>query len=143
MTTLQQAIDAIQDDLGALTGIRGAPDEPPEKITVFPFIVVYASSGEWRSDVPGNKIGLHVITIEIHVARKDLPRDVEKAMAYSESIPNAMLKAVATVGGDKFASTISTFSRITYTFGPMDWGDLKTLGFRFRLEGVKMQSAIS
>jgi hypothetical protein len=143
MATLQQAIDAIQADLGALDGIRGAPDEAPESINVFPFVVCYPSSGEWRSDIPGAKIGLHTITVELHVARKDLPRDIQKAMAYSESIPNALLKAVATTAGDRFAGTIATFDRITYTFGPLGWGGMETFGFRFQISGVKMQSDIS
>lgn len=143
MATLQQVIDAIQDDLGALTGIREAPDEAPENMNVFPFVVVYPSSGEWRSDIPGNKIGLHTLTVELHVARKDLPRDIQKAMAYSESIPNTLLKAVASTSGDLFASTISTFDRITYTFGPLGWAGVDTLGFRFQVIGVKMQSAIT
>jgi len=143
MATLQQVIDAIQDDLGALTGIREAPDEAPESMNLFPFVVVYPSSGEWRSDTPGGKIGLHTLTVELHVARKDLPRDIQKAMAYSESIPNVLLKTVATVGGDLFDGTIQTFDRITYTFGPLGWAGVDTLGFRFQIVGVKMQSNIT
>ena len=143
MATLQQAIDEIAADLGALTGIRGAPDEAPEQISVFPFLVTYASSGEWESDVPGNKRGLHTITVELHVARKDLPRDIAGAMAYSDSIPNALLKAIATTAGDRFNNTIQTFNRVTYTFGTLGWAGVDTIGFRFRIEGVKMQSAIT
>jgi len=112
-------------------------------MNVFPFIVTHPGTGEWSSDVPGNKIGLHTITVELHVARKDLPRDIQKAMAYSESIPNALLKAVATVSGDKFDNTISTFDRITYTFGPLGWAGVDTIGFRFQIVGVKMQSNIT
>lgn len=143
MATLQQVIDQIQADLGALTGIRGSPDEAPEQINQFPFIVCYPISGEWRSDIPGAKIGLHTIGVALHIARKDLPRDIQKAMAYSESIPNALLKVVATTDGDRFNSTIETFDRITYTFGSIGYGGTETVGFVFQILGVKMQSNIT
>lgn len=143
MATLQQVIDEIQADLGALTGIRGAPDEAPEQINKFPFIVCYPLSGEWHSDIPGAKIGLHTIAIALHVARKDMPRDIQKAMAYAESIPNALLKVVATQSGDRFNNKIETFDRITYTFGSIGYGGTDTIGFVFQIQGVKMQSNIT
>jgi hypothetical protein len=143
MATLQQAIAAIQADVRALTGIEAAPDYAPEQVNGFPFSVVYPTSGEFISDIPGSLKGLHTITIELHIARKDLPRDIAKAMVYVESIPNVLLKTIATPSGDRFGGTISTFARITYEFGPLDWGATQTIGFRFRLEGVKIQKDIT
>lgn len=143
MATLDDAISEIQADIRALEGIRAAPDYAPEQLNVFPFCVVYPGSGEFVSDVPGGMRGLHSITIELHVARKDLPRDIAKAMPYVESIPNALLKTIATQGGDRFGGTISTFARITYEFGPLDWGGTQTIGWRFRIEGVKIQGNIT
>jgi hypothetical protein len=143
MATLQQAIAAIQADIRALTGIVAAPDYAPEQVNAFPFCIVYPTSGDFVSDIPGSLVGLHTITIELHIARKDLPRDIAQAMVYVESIPNVLLKTIATQGGDRFGGTISTFERITYDFGPLDWGGTQTVGFRFRLVGVKMQKDIT
>ncbi len=143
MATLDDAIGEIQADIRALDGIRAAPDYAPEQMNAFPFSVVYPGSGEFTSDVPGGMKGLHSITIELHVARKDLPRDIAKAMPFVQSIPNALLKAVATQGGDRFGGTIDTFGRITYEFGPLDWGATQTIGWRFRMEGVKIKGDIT
>ena len=142
MATVQEAIDQIAADLRALTGIRGAPDEPPEQMAVYPFIVCYTRSGSWEIAPVGVRKGLHNIAVELHVARKDLARDVQGAMAYSDSVPNALLKALTT-SGDRFASTISTFQRISYTFGPMEWAGQATIGFRWTLEGVKIENEIT
>lgn len=143
MATLDDAISEIQADIRAITGIRAAPDYAPEQMNVFPFSVVYPGSGEFISDVPGVMRGLHSITIELHIGRKDLPRDIQSAMPYVQSIPNKLLKAIATTAGDRFGSTIDTFSRITYEFGPLDWGATQTIGWRFHIEGVKIKNDIT
>ena len=143
MATLQQAIDAIQDLMGALTGMRSAPDEPPEDMSVFPFCVAYASDGTWGGfGGAGGKKGLHTIIVEVHIQRSDLPRDVAAAMAYSESVANAL------IGDPTLAGTVDTIvGDITYTFGGLGWaqapGSLpNTIGWRFQLV-VKQQSAIT
>ena len=139
MATLQAIIDEIQDQVGAISGIRGAPDEPPDSINAFPFAVCFVDTGEYLIGPPQVMTGLHTIIVELHVARKDLERDVQRAMVYAKSIPNAIFAAHA-------ASTFTAFqtlTTITYEFGPLDWGDLQTIGFRFRLEGVKSQDAIT
>lgn len=143
MATLDEFIQALQDDLGAITGIRKAPDYPPENLNVFPFIVVYPGKGVWESDVPGNKRWLGSVIVELHIARVDLPRDVESALSYHESIPNALLKPVATVDGDRFASTIATFGTIDEYFGALNWANTDTIGYRWTINGIKMQSTIT
>lgn len=134
---LTDVIANIQDTLGVLTGIRGAPDAPPEQINVFPFIVVYPTGGEWIFGTAGEKKGLHDVVIELHVARKDLPRDVVTALGYAESIPNAIMK------DPTFGGYASTFGSIDYDFGPLGWGGMETIGFKFTIRRLKMMSAIT
>lgn len=143
MATLDDFIKALQDDLAAISGVRAAPDYPPENMNVFPFIVVYPGKGVWSSDVPGNKRWLGSVVVELHIARKDLPRDVKAALVYHESVPNALLKPVATSGGDRFASTIATFGTIDEMFGALNWANTDTIGWRWTINGIKMQSVIS
>jgi len=139
MATLQSAIDEIQTEVRALSGIRSAPDEPPDQMGAYPFAVAYAGKGVWSSQTPETKVGLHDIVIELHVARKDLARDVTSAMSYSDSIPNAIMLALK----DGTFSAIETFADIAYEFVGMGWGGVDTLGFRFTVRAVKMSSAIS
>lgn len=140
MASLQDAIDAVQDIMGALTGIKAAPDEPLEQFSQFPFAVCYADHGEWDFGPAGDRKGLHTLVLELHVARKDLPRDIAAAMAYSDIIPNALLK------DPTLAGTVSTIvGPLVYTFGPMGYGNAdkpNTLGFRFMIT-VKMQATIT
>lgn len=134
---LQSAIDAIQDIMLTISAIREAPDEPPEAINVYPFAVCFAGSGEWHQEPAGMKKGLHTITLQVHWARKDLPRDIQKAMALVETIPNEIMD------DPTLATTVDTIiDPITYTFGALSWGGVDTIGFDFKIR-VKIQSAIT
>ena len=137
MADLQHAIAYVQDLMEQIEGIRAHPDYPPEQLNVFPFAVAYSGGGLWEFGPGGTRKGLHTIVLEIHVARKDLPRDTQAAMAFSDTVPNVLL-ANPTLGGN-----VSTFGQIRYTFGPLGWGGEVTYGFRFFIENVKMETAIT
>lgn len=140
MATLQQAIDQIQDLVGALTDIRAAPDEPPERMNAYPFAVCFAGDGAYHLGPPDLMTGLHNIILELHVARKNLPRDISTAMGFAKSIPNAIFAGF--VAGSLPA--ISTFEQISYVFGTLPtWPDTPTVGFRFTIENVKTQDEVT
>jgi hypothetical protein len=135
MATIQDAITAIQGVVGGVSGIRAAPDYPPEDLSLYPFAVAFARSGSFEAAPVGSGKGLHTIVVEVHVGRSDLARDIKAAMPYGDSVPLALL-ADTTVGG-----VVSTFARVRYEFGPMAYGGLATIGWRFFVEGVKIQVA--
>jgi len=141
MATLQQIIDDIQDATAAVsTNIRAAPDEPPDQMSAYPFVVAFASSGEY-SWLPGPVMkGLHNIAVQLHVSHQDQARDVAVAMVYAKAIPNAIFAALVS---DLLAGTCDTFTTISYTFGGMEYGGVPTLGFQFLVEGVKTKDAVS
>lgn len=140
MATLQQAIDQIQDIIGAMSDIRAAPDEPPERMNRYPFAVCYAGDGVYALAPPDTMTGLHNIILELHVARKNLPRDVSTAMGFAKSIPNAIFKGWT----DGNISAIQTFEQISYAFGVLEtWPDIPTVGFRFTIENVKTQDEVT
>ena len=138
MATLQDAIEHIAHVIGGIDGIRSAPAYPEEQLNVFPFAVVYPGEGE-ASISAGVRLNLDTIIVELHVARKDLPRDVEKALPYVDSIPNEILDEVHTYWG----RTIDTIESITWTFGALNWGGQETLGFRFTINGIKRRVNIT
>lgn len=138
MATLQQVIDQIQAAVGAISGIRAAPDEPPENMSVFPFAIAYSQTGFYEQK-QGRMLGSHSIAVELHVARKDLARDVQKAMSYAKSVPNAIY-AAQEAGS---VTSASYLGRVTYVFGPMAWGEVDTLGFRFVVEEVRTDDLIT
>jgi len=90
---------------------------------MFPFVVTYPQSGTISREslwLNGN----HSLVTEIHVARVDLPRDV------AEVIPYLRLLTTALWDDPNLDGTIVNFPFITYTFGPLKWGDIDTIGFR-------------
>lgn len=141
MSVIQDAIDQLQTEIRAISGIRAAPDEPPEAISVYPYVVGYVRDGTWESEFGAQIMkGLHNIVLELHVARgSDLTRAVVEAMGYSNSIPNAIFDAFR----DLRLTTIDAFTTIAYTFGPMSWNGIDTFGFRFVINSVKMRETIT
>lgn len=139
-SALYDAIKQVQKYVGAHAGIKKAPANPPQDLSDFPFSLCYAQSGAWESKFAGDKSGLHNLVLEIHVADK-LPGAFEEVMKYSDSIPNLLYSKF--LNDNHWNNTIATFQRITYTFGKLDWGTAPTVGFRFVVEGVLLQSTIT
>lgn len=140
MASLETVITQVQAYLAGVSGIRKAPSKPPDQINLFPFAVTYPFTGRWTMAPAGSKTGLHDLVIELHVARKDLPRDYALAIAFAESIPNELFLRLK--DDSKWNGTIDTFGDVTYEFLPMTYGGVETLGWRFTVENVKIQSNV-
>lgn len=139
MATLQDAIDQIVTAVRGIAGIRHSPDEPTDVIAVYPAVQTFSKSGSYKHAPIGVMTGLHDVTVELHIARNDLPRDVAAAMVYAKSIPNAILKAhkAGTL------TAVEEIGGIEYEFGPMTWAGTDTIGFRFTIHDVKTQDTIA
>lgn len=128
MTTVLGAVQAIQDVAITVTGIKQAPDYPPEQINEFPFALCYPGSGSFGDGPAGSRLGLHTIILEIHTARGQLPYAVAAVIGYGDAVTAALLsdrtlaRAVDCINGP-----------ITYTFGPLGWGGQDTIGWRFSI----------
>ena len=116
MATIQDVVMQVQDAMGALPGIKAAPDYVPEDEKPFPFIIAYESAGTWTinavgqtSTTYGEKKWVGDIRIELHVARKDMPRDVQQVAFYSDKVPNAILRELIL---DRLGSTVDGYARI-------------------------------
>lgn len=138
MATLQDAIAEIMGVISGVPGIRKAPELPPESLSVFPYAVGYPGTGELANEPPDMMTGLHDVVVEVHVARKDLPVDAAQVLPYADSIPAALCAALR----DAAFTTIQTWRTITYSFGGMSYNGIATLGYRFHIEGVKIQASL-
>jgi hypothetical protein len=143
MATLQDAIDEIQARIALLDGIRIAPSFAPDQIGAFPAAIAFPRRGTWTLNDATWKTGLHTIVLEVHIARHDMARDIQAAMAYSDTVPNAIMQGL--IGN--IYTAITAFGPISYEFGPMAWGMgndiLNTIGWRFFIENIKLQSAVT
>jgi len=135
---LKDAVQEVVNMLREVDGLRRVPDEPPENNDQFPFVIVYPGDGRYKGGPPGLVTGLHNIVIELHIARKDLPRDFSSAMVLFDRIP---FKLFANLKAKKF-STIRTFSDIEYEFGPLNYAGIDTLGPTYTMTEVKIQTTL-
>ncbi len=140
MALLKNAVAEIVDELQTIGAIRLVPDEPIENNNEqFPFAVVYPLTGLF---IPGPATlmkGLHSINIELHVARKDLPRDYVQVMNLIDEIPYQIMK----LRKDGLLTNLETFGAITYIFGPLSWAGVDTLGVTYTIEEVKVEREIT
>ncbi len=142
MATLQDIIDQIQDVTGGLTGVRSAPDKPPDNAAAWPVVVAYASSGQWRGgDPPQLMTGIHNITVQMHVPRKDLARDTALLMAYAKSLPNAIYKAWLVSGT---LPALASIREINYRLrDDLMIGETQTLCLEWLVAGVRTQDIVT
>ena len=139
MALVKNAIAEIIDELQTISGIRRVPDAPPEKNEDFPFAVVYPLSGSFVGGPATLMKGLHGINIELHVARKDLPQDFSQVMDLIDEIPWQLMK----LRNDGGYSHLATFGAITYTFGPLAWAGVETLGVTYTINETKIEREIT
>lgn len=135
---LKDAISDIIGEIREISDIRKVPDEPPENNNQFPFVVVFPGLGNYNSGPPGVVTGLHNIRIELHVMRRDLPRDYEKVMDIFDQIPDKLYTTLK----DSGFSNLQTFGNIEYVFDVLNYGGVETLGVVYTITGVKIQTIL-
>ena len=139
MANIDDAILEIVRELRNVRDLRRVPDAPPENNDQFPFAVVYPASGRFQKESAGWMIGLHNINIELHVVRKDLPRDFTNLITLYDIIPNQLESGLE---NSRF-SAISTWENIVYVFGALNWAGVDTLGVTFTMNNVKLLDTVT
>lgn len=122
-------IDYVQAQMKEVEGIRAAPKRPPDKISLYPFTTCFPGTGDILIGNPaGNRRDIHTLILEVHVARKDLPADINRVLPLVDRIGDK-LKDDPTLGGN--VETI--VGSITYVFGPLGWFGQETIGWQFQV----------
>lgn len=125
-----RAVLKVQALAAALDGMRAAPDYPEEQMNVFPFAVSYLSLVEVeRPSATLASPSLYTIHTEIHVARKDAPRDMETITPYAASFPAAIKAAGQLV--DATGATVDAVLSCIGQYLPSDWGGIETRSWQF------------
>lgn len=136
---LKDAVAEIVDELQTIGEIRRVPDNPPENNEQFPFAVVYPLTGLYTQGPAQVMKGLHSINVELHVARKDLPRDFKLVMDLIDEIPYELMKLL----NDGGYSNLATIGDVEYIFGPLSWAGVETLGVTYTITNVKVETEIT
>lgn len=138
MGDINAAVTYLQTIAGAIDGMRQAPEAPTEQ-AFFPFVVSYVS-GLTNSIQPsaGHQRNDYEISTEIHVARKDLPRDYASISAFAVSFPAAVWGDL-NANGRALGGHVDTINGLSGSLQPSTWGGVDTLAWTFRLQ-VKVTS---
>ena len=139
ITDFRDATAEIIDVLQTIPGIRRVPDDPPEDNEQFPFLVAMAQDGVYTQGPAQVMKALHSVRLELHVSRKDLPRDYKHVMKLIDEIPYYLMKHL----NDGGFSNLATFGEITYIFDDLAWAGTPTLGVIYTVTNVKVQTAIT
>jgi len=139
ITDIQEVISQIQRRLASrVQGLRAAPSRPPDGMGYYPFAVCFPAEGVLNSGPPGLVTGLHTLIIQVHLARRDLARDVASATPMIKDVANEIFAGLE----DGTLDAMQTFEQIVYEFGGMEWAGQETIGVQFRIEGVKTQDEV-
>jgi hypothetical protein len=132
--TVATAVARLQTIAGAVSGVNVAATLPPESLAQFPVAISYVSDCLLGARYTGaHAHSQWVLTTEIHVSRKDLPRDyaaldglgalfVAAVRLDSRSNTAGSLGVIASAIGDQSGQVVAT-----------NWGDANTLAWFCRV----------
>jgi hypothetical protein len=142
---LKEALAEFISELQDIAGLRRVPTEPPESNDQFPFLVLYPITGRYRTGPPGLMVGLHDVNAELHIVRKDdLAREFAQVMNLIDEIPKKLYQGI--LDSSKFTDFTfggSDEEGIAYTFGPLSWAGVDTIGVTFTINSVKVSMDIT
>ena len=122
---LDNFITELTTVLGAMTGVKQAPEHPPESLPDFPFIVSYYVRGSFDYSATGLVIGLHTVHADVHLGRVSLPHDEEFARPF-------ILRGLTAIAGNlKMNSTCEHCYLTEYEYGEIGYAGKETIGVRY------------
>lgn len=147
--TLDRLIEELRDDLTTLPGLRRCFDRVPDNLhNQYPAIVIYPVSGTWRLGSHAGergkpmRVALHTIRIDLYVARKDLARDMDVVLAFSDTLPDWVFAGfkrdayggpAVTLGDPRGSGNIAS-NPFRYEIVPIQYGDDQTMCWRCELD---------
>jgi hypothetical protein len=127
---IQYAIPAVQDILAAQTGVRAAPDNPPDKVAeAEPVSICMAGPG--TIDYFDGCVYFRPITLRLWltVAHKDTARNDAKILPYGDSVPAALW------ADPTLSSTVDSIETIRIVgYGPWQINGMARYGWAFEID---------
>lgn len=139
MATLEGFLDELIGVVRAASGIRYAPDDPPSQIATDPAAVVWLTEGRSVIGPPG------VITYH-HTVRVGLLGSMQNIAIANQRILPRVEPVIEAIWGALAAGRLTqcqNIESITFTWGPIQWGDIWYFGAMIDLEEVKIQRTLS
>lgn len=140
---IQDVIARMKVDIEAITGIKGADEYLPESLpTVENWVVMYPGETEFIPGLPaGYMTAMYNVIIELHTPRNILQHAHKRLMPFYDDIP---IKLFNDLLDTKLNNTVSTFGNVTSTgLVSMSYAGIDTIGFRYTVRDIKLQTVIS
>lgn len=133
--SLDAALAASIRLVSVLNGIRSAPDEPPESMDIFPFLIGYVSTSEWIPSSDGLAYGMHTLVLELHQLRDPLPQAIRSILPYGEQVAAIFMRSEnAKLPDAQGIDTVDEGIELSATFGPLGYDVVDTIGWTFELK---------
>lgn len=134
---LDNFITELTTVMAAMTGIKGAPENPPEGLNDFPVVVCWIELGRFTYSQAGPCIGMHRVNCDVHLGRSNLPEDEKAARPY-------ILRGLTAIAGNLTMSSTCEHCLLTdYRYGRLGYGESETFGVRFILDVKIKHSGIT
>jgi len=140
---LQDVIDRMETKIEAISGIKGASNYLPEALPVTEnWVVIYPGETRFMGGNPaGMMTALYSVIVELHSPRQNLPAAIKRVMPYFSAIPNALYDDLF---DGLLNNTVSTIGDITSSgLISMQYAGIDTVGFRYTVNNIKIQSTVS
>ena len=134
---LDNFITELSTVMETMTGVKDAPEYPPEGLNEFPTVVCYFVVGTFTYSQAGPAIGVHRVHADVHLGRTILPHDEEYARPY-------ILRALTAIASNVQMSSTCEHCLLTgYEYGRLGYGGKETFGVRLILEVKIKHSGIT
>ena len=135
MALLSEVLSYTQAKMRALDGVEEAPDDAPEQMVQFPFVVTLPRTATITRESPQMQ-GLYTIYVEVHVGRQVLSSAIATALPFGDSIPNALW------ADPKLGGNVDSITEVRFTFGRVEWGTEQHIGYRFEVD-FKLRTTVT
>lgn len=144
---LSRLLDGVRRTLVTIPELRRVHFDVPDDIGPYPCVVIYPTAFECHLGSHSGDGGrpmfwtVHTIRIELHVARKDLKRDIETVIGFQRELPVRLYSAfhrdeiagTMVVPGDPQLARNSVAS-IRGSLTELGWGSDANIGWRLEFD---------
>ncbi len=128
-------IQALAAKVRALSGLRAAPDDPPDNALAYPFAVTYFQSGSWKGNDATWKTAPQTYAIDLYMGRYPDAGRVLKAYAeYPETLGQAL------VSDENLGGAVTLVSEVRCRFARMNYIGADCFGYHFEIDVTAMSA---
>jgi len=128
---LYDVVQALAVHARALTGMRSAPDNPPDSINMYPFAITYFMRGRWWGNDATWKTSADTWAIDIHLAK--VP-DIGRVLEACAEMPEALAQAI--VSDETLGGTVTHIDEVRAEFRAMNYAGVDTAGYHLEIDAT-------